>query len=203
MGKQASSPVILAVVLVVSVALCGCGGAERQGSAATLPRGEPRSITTTLYFLTADRAAPLGVRRSILRRSPYAREALEALLAGPTELERQRGVATAIPPGTTLLSLRIEDLTAAVADLSGLTRSEMDGVARVRVITQITRTLVGLSGIERVSLRNDGRRWGLWRMDGGVSDGPYDYEALLGFTGVCTSRPGTEAVAGDCFAALP
>jgi hypothetical protein len=31
---------------------------------------------------------------------------------------------------------------------------------QVRIITQITRTLIGVSGIERVRLLNDGRQWG-------------------------------------------
>lgn len=77
------------------------------------------------------------------------------------------------------------------------------GVERVRIITQITRSLVGLSGIERVWLRNDGAPWGLWRMEGGISNRPYDYDAMLGWSHVCAAKPGTEAVPDDCVSALP
>jgi hypothetical protein len=79
----------------------------------------------------------------------------------------------------------------------------MDGVGRVRVITQITRSLVGLSGIERIRLRHEGRPWGLWRMSGGVADEAHGYDELLGFFHICSAKPGTEAVEGDCFSALP
>ena len=68
-------------------------------------------------------------------------------------------------------------------------------VDRVRVITQISRSLIGLSGIEQVRLRNDGKPWGLWLMTGGTADIAYGYRELLGFTGV--------GGAGGSFAALP
>jgi hypothetical protein len=63
------------------------------------------------------------------------------------------------------------------------------------VITQVTRTLIGLSGIERVRLRNEGTPWGLWRMNGDIADIAYGYRELLGLTGV--------GGAGGAFAALP
>ena len=40
-------------------------------------------------------------------------------------------------------------------------------------------------------------------MDGGISDRPHDYDTMLGWSHVCTGKPGTEAVPGDCFSALP
>jgi hypothetical protein len=40
-------------------------------------------------------------------------------------------------------------------------------------------------------------------MDGGIIDRPIDYQTLLGFYGICAAKPGTEAVPGDCFTALP
>ena len=167
-----------------------------------LPRFSSPTVETTLYFLTRDRAAPIGVRRSIPRKSPYALKALRALLAGPTAQERREGVTTAIPAGVKLLSFRIEANTSAIVNLSGLP-AKAGGVDRVRVITQITRSLVGLSGIERVWVRNEAKPWGLWRMSGGVADVAYGYKNLLGFTRICAAKPGTEAVEGDCFSALP
>jgi hypothetical protein len=35
-----------------------------------------------------------------------------------------------------------------------------------------------------------------------VADTAYGYKNLLGFTRVCTAKPGTEAAEGDCFSAL-
>ena len=54
-------------------------------------------------------------------------------------------------------------------DLLGLPL-KANGIDRVRIITQLTRSLVGLSGIERVWIRNDGKPWGLYLMSGGVAD---------------------------------
>lgn len=94
-----------------------------------------------------------------------------------------------------------ERSTSAVVDLVGLPTTG-DAVERARVVTQIVRTLAGLSGIEEVRTRDDGEPWGLGLMMGGVDEDPYGYEDLLGFH-ICSAKPGTEAVPGDCFDALP
>lgn len=177
-GRREAFVAILVAMLVLVASACGSGEAQPGASAPSAP---PANVETTLYFLTSDRSAPIGVRRSIPRRSPYALEALRALLAGPTGAEQKRGLVTAIPAAAKLVSFRIEANTTAIVDLSGLPRRD-SGVDRVRVITQVVRSLVGLSGIERVRLRNDGKPWGLWRMSGGVADVAYGYDNLLGFT---------------------
>jgi hypothetical protein len=79
--------------------------------------------------------------------------------------------------------------------LSGLPL-RANAVERVRIITQLTRSLVGLSGIERIRIRNDGSVWGLYLMTGGVADRAHDYKELLGFARICGSP-------GGCFSALP
>jgi len=58
-----------------------------------------------IYFLTNHGSAPIGVRRTITRKSPYAREALTALLAGPTREEERKGITSPIPKGIHLLSM--------------------------------------------------------------------------------------------------
>jgi len=181
---------LLAALVALAVSDRGADAAPSARATNALPM----TFQTTLYFLTADRSAPIGVRRSLKRTSPFAIQAVQALLAGQTQAEKERGLHTAIPDGTDLISLRIVRNTTAVVNLSGL---PLDGspVDRVRVITQITRSLIGLSGIEEVRLRNDGKPWGLWRVSGGVADIAYGYRELLGFTGV----GGT----GGSFAALP
>ena len=145
-----------------------------------------------------------------MSRGPHvttARLALEELLAGPTAAERARGVRTAFPAETTIRSLRI-DVRArgseARVDLSGLPSAAQSGaLLRVRVMTQVARTLIGLNDIERVWLRVDGRAWGLWDMEGNVRDDPLDYDRLRGFFHICAAKQGTETVPGDCFTALP
>jgi hypothetical protein len=186
--------VLLLVPAVCAVALTGSGHAPAQADPDT-------SVTTTIYFLTPDRSAPIGVRRSIPGRSPYALAALRTLLAGPTEAEAGQGLTSALPAGIRLLSFRIDHSTSALVDLDGLP-STGDGVERARLITQVVRTLVGLSGIEHVRIRNQGEPWGMWLMTGGVDADSYGYEDLLGLH-VGSAKPGTEAVTGDHFDALP
>ncbi len=136
-----------------------------------------------------------------------ARLALEELLAGPTTAERQRGLTTAIPTGARIRSLTIETQARgsdASVDLAGLPSADDAGaVLKVRVMTQVARTLIGLNDIARVRLRVDGRAWGLWDMRGNIRDDPVDYVRLRGFLHVCAAKAGTEAVPGDCFTALP
>jgi len=191
--QRASVAAVGALLAALALVVSGCGvGAEQSASASTNAR--PMTFQTTLYFLTTDRSAPIGVRRSLKRTSPFATEAIRALLAGQAQSERERGLRTAIPDGTELMSLRIVRNRIAVVNLTGLPLNGSP-VDRVRVITQITRSLIGLSGIEKVRLRNDGKPWGLWRMSGGVADIAYGYRELLGFAGI--------GGAGGSFAALP
>jgi spore germination protein GerM len=165
-------------------------------------------VATTLYFLIEDGAAPIGVRRTIVKDAPpeqgaSVRGTLKALLDGPTAGEEARGITTAIPAGTQLLSLtaRGSGGTGAVVELSGLSSVE-DPLDRARVITQVVRTLVWSGDIERVWFRSEDRPWGMGRHDGSVDDGPYDYESLHGFW-LGASCPGTETVECDSFRALP
>jgi spore germination protein GerM len=187
---------VVAIVLVaplLALVASGCGGGAAQ-SAGAATDARPTSFETTLYFLTPDGSAPIGVRRSLKRTSPFAIQVMRALLAGRTQAEKKRGLRTAIPDGTKLVSLRIVRNRIAVVSLTGLPANGSP-VDRVRVITQIARSLISLSGIEQVRLRNEGKPWGLWLMTGRTADIAYGYRELLGFTGV--------SGAGGSFAALP
>lgn len=213
-GRSARLPALL---FAAALLLSGCGGAETSGPehpesatpAASSPANANAPLRTTVYFLTEDRTAPLGVRRKLTRRPQVttARLALEKLIAGPTAAERREGIATAIPAETKIRSLTIEIRakgSPAFVDLSGLpSADESDALLKVRVMTQVARTLIGLSDIDRVRLRVDGCAWGLWDMKGNIRDDPIDYDRLRGFLHICAAKPGTEAVPGDCFTALP
>jgi spore germination protein GerM len=166
---------------------------------------QPTSGTTrtTIYFLVDNGAAPIGVRRTIRTRSPYAREALKALLAGPTPEEEENGITTAIPDGTRLLSMTYaRNGVDETVNLAGLPLQNADVMQKHRIITQIARTLIGVSGIERIWLEANGQPWGLTLMDGSVRAGPWGYDQLTGFD-VGVGCPGTETVECDHFDALP
>ena len=210
--RRSLVPATLLIAACLLVAGCGAEETSRQGPESPRRAASPRIETplrTTVYFLTDDGTALLGARRDLARRdgTGTARLALEELLAGPTSAERRSGVTTAVPTEATIRSLTIERRAAgsdAFVDLSGLPSADDSGaVQRVRVMTQVARTLIGLGDIERVWLRVDGRSWGLWDMEGNIRDDPIDYDRLRGFFHVCAAKPGTEAVPGDCFTALP
>jgi spore germination protein GerM len=199
---------VASVALSVTV-LAACGGtgnhaaSKPKGASSLAARQTQTGLRTTLYFLADGGRAPIGVRRSIERGSTYARSALDALLSGPSDNDRRAGITSALPSNAKVRSLTIDGDTATV-DLSGLpAQNDANAVVKARVITQISRTLIGLSGIDRVRLQADGSPWGLWNLQGGVQDVAYDYSKLLGFYQVCVAKPGTETVPAECFTALP
>jgi spore germination protein GerM len=198
---------ILAALLMPSGAACGAGpeNGSRDPTASGITTQPTTGTTrTTIYFLIEDGAAPIGVRRTIRTKSPDAREALKALLAGPMPEEQEHGITTAIPQGTRLLSMTYTRHGAdETVNLTGLPpRDTTDFMRMARIITQIARTLIGVSGIERIWLEADGEPWGFTLRDGSVSAGPFDYGDLSGwdFGAGC---PGTETLLCDHFVALP
>ena len=202
------------IAAAIALVAAGCAAAGSEVSAAA--PAAPRAFETTLYFLTADGAAPIGVRRALARRSPQAQLALEALLAGPSPAERELGLVTAIPAQTRLRSLVLEPGrrgSDAFVDLTGLppiaavAPSRRPSVLRqIRVLTQIARTLIGLSDVARVWVRVNGRPWDLPRMDGRRGASPTDYDRLRGWSRICAGQrtPSEQAARlSRCFAALP
>jgi hypothetical protein len=123
----------LGLVAALAVASSGCAEDSTDGS-------------TTLYFLTADGSAPIAVRRA---GTLSAAEVLQQLLAGPTSEEHDRGITTAFPEDVKVRSLRVERGDARM-DFSGLPQTS-SAVERFRIITQLTKTLVGRSGIAHLA----------------------------------------------------
>jgi spore germination protein GerM len=199
-------PTLILVALLAALgAACGAGREDGSPAAARITTQATAGTTrTTVYFLIDAGAAPIGVRRTIRTRSPYAREALKALLAGSTPAEEEGGVTTAIPDGTRLVSMTYRRHGAdETVNLTGLPPlNATDVLRKARIITQIARTLIGVSGIERIWLEANGQPWGLTLRDGTVDAGPFDYADLAGWD-VGAACLGTETVVCDHFVALP
>jgi spore germination protein GerM len=195
------------MLLVLLGALApGCGGGDNDVTASPAEGVETQpargTTRTTVYFLIDNGAAPIGVRRTIQTRSPYAGEALDALLAGPTADEKESGITTEIPPGTSLLAMTYARHGAdQTVNLAGLP-PDADSIGKHRIIAQIARTLIGVSGIERIWLEADGEPWGLTLIDGTVYSGPFGYEQLVGWD-IGVGCPGMETVECDHFDAVP
>jgi hypothetical protein len=148
--------------LAAAVALAGCGGADEtssetvagpattQAPATTAAEAEPSQVL--VYFLRDER---LGVAARIAETDGVGAEAVEALLEGPSETERDAGLATAVPEGTELLGLSIADGVATV-DLSGAFAEGGGSLSMQSRVAQVVYTLTQFPSVERVAFRLDG-----------------------------------------------
>jgi hypothetical protein len=190
----------------------GCGGDSAAPSfeqASDTPRPTFRA---TVYFLTDDAAAPIGVRRTIARESPYARDALDALVEGPTAAERRRGISTAIPDQARVVSLtlRSRQRVLAVVNLTGLPppgatrRRGNSRYARARDYTDRSHAHRPLRD-RRHRGQSRWETWDLWTIDGRIVRAETDYERLRGWTDICGGRNSEERKLGlsRCFSASP
>lgn len=96
------------------------------------------------------------VEREIKKTAAVARAALEELLRGATEADKQEGFFTSINPGVKIQKLAIENKTARV-DFDEQLEFQMGGSCRVAAIrAQITQTLKQFPTIENVIISIDG-----------------------------------------------
>ena len=153
-------------LLAVLALLPGCGGDTDDDTAspggttptgtapttATDPEPEPAQSRVAVYFLRDEK---LGVGARQAEGEAVARAALEALLEGPSEEEREAGLTTAIPDGTELLDLAVADGTATV-DLSDAFDDGGGSASMQARVAQVVATLTQFPTIERVAFRLDG-----------------------------------------------
>ena len=119
------------------------------------PQPSPGGDTSAaaVYFLREGTIAP--VRREVLASAEPERAAVAALLEGTTEDEASQGLVNAIPAGTKLLDLSIDDGIATV-DLDG-TFDDGGGSASMQGrVAQVVATLTRFPSVKRVAFRLDG-----------------------------------------------
>jgi len=107
-----------------------------------------------------------------------ARAALEALLAGPSPAEQAAGVSTAIPDGTRLLDVTIED-GIAIVDLSSEYESGGGSLAMMLRLAQVVYTVTQFPTVAGVQFELDGQPVEVFSGEGIVLDHPVtreDYE---------------------------
>jgi len=118
-------------------------------------RGPASSRPVKIYFLKGERL--MAVSRAAVGEAPAEREAVDALLKGPTKEEAQRGYFSEIPDGTKAKKVYIEDSVAFV-DFNGRIGDYGGGSARVQgIVSQIVYTLTELPGIKKVGILVEGR----------------------------------------------
>lgn len=143
-GAVAFSVTLIAAVLAVSFAGSGCGdkAVTPTGPVTTTPTPTSPDIPVgksplEIYLMKGEE--PVPVKRDV---AGGAQEALLTLLKGPSDVEKQEGLHTAIPEGTRLNGYSIEG-DRAKADFSRELLNYGGGSANVAAITgQITRTVL-------------------------------------------------------------
>ena len=106
-------------------------------------------LRTDVWFVKAGK--PVAVKRSVVG----AGGAVKALLAGPTALERAKGIGTAIPAKTPLLRFETRQRVVTV-DLGGRFAMGFDQASLTERVGQLIRTARALPGVKAVKIRIEG-----------------------------------------------
>lgn len=125
---------------------------------------EPEKSTVRVFFSSrylsreesiCDKTYPVG--RPATGTMAYAREALEQLLQGTTELEKELGYSTAIPLGVKIQNFEASSKVAKVDLSKELLQMDVDvACRRILIQSQIEETVKNASGIEKVVITVDG-----------------------------------------------
>jgi lipoprotein-anchoring transpeptidase ErfK/SrfK len=174
---------VLAAAIAVAAVVTGwtylTSTAAAESAPRSVPAPQPLFQTIRVYFVKGEQFAP--VERFVAPNEPaaVAARAVELLLAGPSEAERQSGVETTIPTEVTLESLRIEDATATV-ELAGASRpaTAADVSLRPARAAQIVYTLTDVPGVNRVQIRIEGAERASFVGSDLVVRGPLDLDDL-------------------------
>lgn len=115
---------------------------------------ETEEITLSVYFMRADE---LAAGHRVIEATPgVGRAAMEALLAGPGDVESEAGLTSAIPEGTELLDLVVEDGIATV-DLSEEFESGGGSLSIMARVAQVTFTLTQFPTVDAVRFMIEGQ----------------------------------------------
>lgn len=108
----------------------------------------------------------IALARKVERTDPLVFAALAALLAGPTEEEREKGVTSFFGPGTAgmLQAVRVEDGTATVdfQDFSARIPNASSSAGSGLLLGQLNATVFQFPEIERVTYRFEGSCERFW-----------------------------------------
>ncbi len=150
-------------VLVALLVLAGCGSTDESSPASKTSGPATTEAPTTaaaqetrellVYFVRGEKMGV--VRRTVGETEGVGAAAVRALLAGPSDVERDAGFSTSVPDGTELLGLSIAGGLATV-DLSGSFDDGGGTLSMTSRIAQVVYTLTQFPTVERVAFRLDG-----------------------------------------------
>ncbi|CAN5728912.1 hypothetical protein BH23CHL2_BH23CHL2_32970 [soil metagenome] len=130
---------------------------------------EADEVTLNVYFIR-DEHLTVG-HRTIPHTLAVGTAAMQALLAGPSQFESELGFSSAIPEGSDLLGLTIEDGIATV-DLSAEFESGGGSFSVSARLVQVIYTLTQFPTVDAVEFLLEGEPVGIFSGEGVVIDGP-------------------------------
>lgn len=145
--------------------------ATPQVTPQATPTSEPSTMELNVYFMRGEGVAT--VLRELPQTEGVARAAMESLLDGPTDDETETGLTTAIPEGTELLDIAIEDRVA-IVDLSGDFASGGGTLSMRSRLAQVVYTLTQFPTVDGVQFRLDGVDTDTFGGESVTLDGPAD-----------------------------
>jgi spore germination protein GerM len=142
----------------------------------------PETLTVRLYWVSAGENA-LGIERTLPYTKAIGTAAIEALLDGPTDAEKDTwpAISSAIPAGTKLLGLTIDDGIAKI-DLSEEFESGGGTFGVTARLAQVVYTLDQFPTVDAVEFYIEGDKVTVFSSEGIMLDGPQtldDYDQLL------------------------
>lgn len=155
------------------------GSTPTTAAVSPTPTTGVQQTDVSVYFLRGEHLA--ATHRAIPRTPQVGTAALAELLAGPTAEEQSIGFSSAIPPGTRLLGLTIENGVATV-DLSGQFAEEGGSLSMTARVAQVVFTLTQFPSVQGVQFRLDGQPVDALGGEGLMLDRPVgraDFEELL------------------------
>lgn len=199
-----SLPLIAALVLLTVACVPGgttdagpvttqsSSGTTQPGASSTTPPEPDAPTSTTLttvptderfldIYLIKDASYAVAVTRAVPVAPAVATNAMLALIAGPTEDERDEGLSSAIPADTLLLGIVIEDGLATI-DLGREFESGGGSFGMLSRLAQVVYTLTQFPTVNSVQFHLDGEPVTVFSGEGILLEEPVtrgDYASLL------------------------
>ncbi|MEO3926636.1 GerMN domain-containing protein [Micromonosporaceae bacterium B7E4] len=145
----------------------------------TAPTASPTGAVGERLYYVRDERLVVVTRQVPTPSAPAA--LLEALLAGPSEQERDAGLSTALTGVDPMTTVRVTG-DGATIDV-GDRLAEAGRTDEILAFGQIVCTIAGHPSVNHVTFRHDGEPLGIPRADGSLSQAPLtcpDYGTLLG-----------------------
>ena len=152
---------------------------ETGKASETVPPANKATVSYQVWFTEGETLYVAKRTQNATRRIGTA--ALEALFDGPDSFEAENGVGTAVPQGTQLLGLTIDD-GIATADLTSEFESGGGSLAMFLRLAQVVCTLDQFPTVDGVLFKLDGEPVDVFSGEGIVLDHPVgckDYEDVL------------------------